>query len=584
VKLQNSSSDFSVYSTNGEQLAGDLARYQELAHEIDKKRIVLYIDVSGQVVLCGTRLMVRIIGGREERAIFIRRYPLPEFSLKKDRVRSFYTEAKSRVESMARIRYEILGLLKEGDLLVPERSIGISTIAALAGKTLVHEPVRIRIENLPLSFGVVSGILESFTQHCIPRYTIAIAQYPLETDILISPNVSGTDLDISAGGGERIQPGFEKNRPFFEAVLAIYDLQRASLHANALQDPDTLSRLLKKSLLDSDIVNGILGRGPADAAVILDIYRNDADALHTLVKKILTSTKHLEGVSPDIVALVVGRIIESGKPPSSEDREILMTGYRRGDDDLKKEIRHYLVLREVFEDYFLADLVKSSVNGGNIQLLASVITSRKLDDKGLQVIKNALKTTGATQDQVLKFIELIFASNLDTVSKGGGHQIYLGMIEHYQQQHFSTRRLNQLQDRYGRTRNPPSRQVETRTIVLSLLCGIALIGLVLSVAIHLGLFPVIPAANQTTVNPKLPETTAIQNISGPTVLLITVLNGSYFEVNGNQTGWQGLNSAIAASNATLVSFSGTTTNETVPRSSINESVLRTIIGRTVNAT
>jgi hypothetical protein len=585
VKLQNSSSDFSVYSTNGEQLAGELAGYQDLAHQIDKKRIVLYVQASGSAILFGTRLMVQIIGGREERAIFIRQYSSPEFSALKDRVRSFYDEAKARVESMARIKYRVLGLLKEGDIPIQERSTALSTIDAINGKILVQEPVKIKIEDLPLSFGVVKGIIGSFTQKNIPGYTLAIAQYPTDTDILISPNASGMDLEILSNGGERMQSGFEKNRPFFEAVAALYDQQRPALHTSTLQDRNTLSLLLKKSLLDSDIMNSILKRDPKDAQVILDVYRNDAGALHAIVKKILSGTKTLNGIQPEIITLVAGHIIESVKNPGFEDKEILKTGYHQGNDDLKNKIRQYLISEGIFEDYFLKDLVESSIKDGTIELLKSVVTSRRFNNQGLQALKNTIHLTNGDQNQVLAFIELMFASGFDTASGGRGRQIYLEVIDHYQQQHFNTRKLNQIQDRYGRPLDPPARQVDKKTIVISILFAIAIIGLVLSVLSYSGLLAFLPAGNQTTVNQTMNQTGIIRNASTTSVVSITILNGSYFEVNGTRTGGEELDRSLGMSSATSVRFIYNTTNETVLKSSLSENVtISDIIAQLANTT
>jgi hypothetical protein len=585
VKLQNSSSDFSVYTTNGEQLAGDLAGYQELAHEIDKKRIVLYIDVSGQVVLCGTRLMVRIIGGREERAIFIRKYPLLEFSLKKDRVRSFYTEAKSRVESMARIRYEILGLLKEGDLLVPERDAALSTMDAITGKILAGEPVKIKIEDLPLSFGVATKILASFTQKDLLNYTIAISQYPVDTDILISPNAAGMDLEILHDGREWVQPSFEKILPLFRAISAVYEERRTALHTGPLQNRNTLSLTLRKYLLDSPIVSDLLAKDPHGAEVLFDMYRNDAGALHAIVKKILALQKNLDGVPAGIIDLVISHILESVRDPGTDERELLKTGYPWGDDDRKKKIQQYLIAQGIFEDYLLKNLAEASLKEGDIQQLKAVVTNQKFNNKGLQVLKDTICLTDATQDQVLKFIEQIFASNLDTDPKGKGHKLYQAIIDHYQQQHFATRKLNQLQERYQRTLNPAARQADKKTLVIAILFAIAAAGLILSVLAHAGLLAFLTAGNQTTGNQTPHQTQVPRTASNPPVLSITILNGSYFEVNGNPAAGQELDEVIAKSNATSVRFFYNATSEIVPKSSISGNVtLDDIIARIANTT
>ena len=585
MKLQNSSSDFSVYSTNGEQLAGELAGYQELAHEIDKKRIVFYVAASGTAILFGTRLMVQIVGGREERAIFIRRYSLPEFSATRDSVRNFYDEAKARVEEVARIRYRVVGLLKDGDLPVAERGAALHTMDAIMGKILAGEPVKIKVEDLPLSFGVAKKILASFTQKDLLNYSIAIAQYPVDADLLISPNAGGIDLEILNDGREQVQPGFEKCLPFFRAISAVYDERQTALHTGSLQNRNTLSLMLRKYLLDSSIVNGLLAKDPHGMEVLFDMYRNDAGALHAILKKILASQKNLDGVPAGIIDLVVSHILESVRDPGPDERVLLKTGYQRGDDDRKKRIQQYLIAQGIFEDFLLKDLAQTSMKEGDIQLLKAVVTNQKFNNAGLQVLKDTIRLTDATQDQVLKFIEQIFASDLDTDPKGRGHKLCQVIIEYYQQHQFNPKKLNQLQVRYGRTLNPPARKADKKTLVIAILFAVAATGLVLSVLAHAGLLAFLPAGNQTTGNQTPPHLPIPPIASSPPVLSITILNGSYFEVNGNPAGGQELDEAIATSNATSVRFLYNTTSEIVAKSSISGNVtLGDIIARITNTT
>jgi len=571
VKLQNSWSNFSVYSTTGEQLKGDLPGYNELARQFDKKRIAFYFEASDKDILLGTRLIVQIIGGREERAIFIKKYSLSEFSMIGDFINSFYVDAKTQVENLTQIKYQVLGLLKEGDLPIQERSITLSTISAIIGKILIQEPVKIKIEDLSISFGTMRKIIESFNQKNIPNYKIAIAQYPVDTDILISPNIAGSDLEILNNGQEKIQPIFEKKQLFFQAISEIYDQQRTTIRTIDFQDRNKLSRILKNSLLESDILNDILKKNPKDTQDILHLYQNDTASLYQMLGRIFRYNKTLYGVDKEFIALIVNHIIESIKNPSSDDREILKIGYYNlGNDNLKDTIQQYLISQGIFEEYFLKDLVKNSIKNCQIQLLKSVIQSQAFNDQILQTLNTSINLHNFEQKQVLDFIEIMFKSNFEKESKG--HQIYLAIIRQYQNQQFDTKKLNQLQDRYGQPLIPLPHptiidgildNIDKKTIIMGLLLLIAIIGLIVSTFSYFGLFDFRLGGIQTNI---------IQNASNNSVLSIKIINDSYFDVNGTHINRQDLNKFVTESNATSLIFIYNNTTEEEPKSLINNNV------------
>lgn len=589
--MQNSSSDFSVYSTNGEQLAGTLSGFNELAHEFDKKRIVFYFEDSDTAIILGTRLIVQIIGGREERAIFIKRYSRSKFSMTKDFINSFYADAKARVEHLPHIQYRVLGLLKEGDLPIQESSITVSTISAIIGKILIGKPVKLKIEDLSFSFGALKQIIESFKQKNILNYKIAIAQYPVDADILISPNVSGMDLEILNNGLEKIQLIFEKKQRLFEAISEIYDQQRATIRPIDLQGRNALLNSLKKTFLDSSTLNDIIKTNPKDTQDILDLYQNDVESLYLILKKIFNYNQTLNGINNETIALIVNHIIEVVKNPGHEDKEILKIGYNTpGNDEMKNNIQNYLISQGIFEEYLLTDLFQSSIKEGNIQLLKSIVDNKKFNDQNLQILKNGITIHNVEQNQVLTFIEKMFESNFEKKSKG--QQIYQTIIDHYQNQEFNTKKLNQLQERYNRPLIPAPQPpiFDKKTLVIILLLVIAIIGLIFSVLSFFGILTFMHAGNQPIVTPPIsnqtiPETSVIPNETNNPVLAVTIINNSSFVVDGNQTDFQELYKFIAISNAPSVRFIYKARNETVSKSAINTiENLTNSIDRVINTT
>jgi hypothetical protein len=550
VKLPSSSSDFSVFSTNGDQLTGDLTGYNELAHEFDRKRIVLYCEVSAAAIVLGTRLMVQIIGGREERAIYFGKYAIAEPFFKGDFINRFYDDARARVEHLDQIKYRVLGLINEGDLPIRERSTSLSFIPAITGKLLIREPVRIKTGDLSLSLGVVRTIIKTLKEKNIQNYKIAIAQYPVDIDILISPHVPDPDLEIPDSGPEKVQPVFKKKEPVFRAVSEIYDRQRTTLFKIGSQDPETVSRTLKNALLSSDLFNGILRAHPEDTRDILDLYRGDPGLLYVILKKIYTVSKTLDGVPQEIIALAVSHIIASGTDPGSDEagRVLLKTGYTTSEnEDLKFRISQYLISNGIFEDYLIRDLFEKSLKTADAQLLQSVVGNPEFTPDNFQILKKCISSYPFGQDPVLAFIEALFASSFEKEPKSKGHRIYREIIRRYQDLGFNTRKLNLVQERYGRPREPLPRPAgsDKKILIIAVIAIIALIGLAF---VYFGLFPFTPGSEQTfngsngtngtpdaSVNPGMPAQPA---------------NSS--AVMGNQTGLTEVNRSPTMGTVTLV--------------------------------
>ncbi len=102
--------------------------------------------------------------------------------------------------------------------------------------------------------------------------------------------------------------------------------------------------------------------------------------------------------------------------------------------------------------------------------------------------------------RLLSFIELVLASGFDKEGNGKGNQLYQEIIEGYIINRFNTKKLNQLQDRFGRIQNPapaPSR-IDLKTAIIIILIVLAILGLIVSMLGYFGVITIIPAGNQTT--------------------------------------------------------------------------------------
>ncbi|MFA4876951.1 MAG: hypothetical protein WC586_06025 [Methanoregula sp.] len=487
MKLPGSNSeDWSVFSTNGERLAGDLPGYNELAHQLDKKRILFYCTASNGEILLGTRLLVRIIGGREERAIFIKRYAGPGFFSGRDFISRFYEEAKVHVMSLPQIRYQVLGLQKDGDLPIKEQGIVLPAVQAITGKVLLRKPVKIKIEDLSLSFATIRKIIETFSRKKIPCFTLTIAQYPFDEDVLISPSLTGMDLEITEDGVERIPSDFLKNQRLFSAVSSIYDQQQEALRDIDFTDKPAFSKAMKHALAGSGVLSEIPLADPDTLPGILDLYREDPALLSTVFRKIFRKTGSVHGADPETLAIIARQIIDQLEEPDGEDQKLLEACYTNGDDELKTTILHTLISAGAADDYLVQDLLDSCIRTANLPLLQSALKNKAFSNRKLQVLTGGIHLSLAHEEEVLDFINALFEADLDR--QPDGKSVYQAIIQQYREQKFDTRALNQLQGRSGRELNPASEPGaagagpsgnRTKILLVILVICLAIAGLIL---------------------------------------------------------------------------------------------------------
>lgn len=213
MKLQNSASEFedshsefAVYSSSGKLLHGsgrfkEAWEYSELAKQLDIKRSALYAEVRESELLLGCSLLVKIRKGREERAVFIECFPKEAVTESPGWIRRFYADAKNQTEGLQSIRYQVIGVWKEGDIfdLFPPKSAG-NLPDCLEKKVLSGKEISVWTPDLSNGLFLLTGLIFKLKSIIFPGFSFALSLYPSQTDISAGPGE--TDPDFTFEGGK----------------------------------------------------------------------------------------------------------------------------------------------------------------------------------------------------------------------------------------------------------------------------------------------------------------------------------------------------------------------------------------------
>jgi hypothetical protein len=239
VKLQNSASEFedscsefAVYNSSGRLLQGserfkETWEYSELAKQLDIKRSALYAEFRGHELLLGCSLLVKIRKGREERVVFIECFPKEAVTEAPGWINKFYADAKSRTEGLQSIRYQVIGLWKEGDIFdlsipknpksskSPKNTKGSKSLKNsespknsksagnfpdfLERKVLSREGVSILTPELSSGLFLLVGLIFNLKSVLFPDFSLALSLYPSKTDISVGPGEFDPDFTFECG-------------------------------------------------------------------------------------------------------------------------------------------------------------------------------------------------------------------------------------------------------------------------------------------------------------------------------------------------------------------------------------------------
>lgn len=207
-EFEDSHSEFGVYSSSGKLLQGsgrfkEACEYSELAKQLDIKRSALYVEVLGHELLLGCSLRVKIRKGREERAVFIECFPKEAVTKAPDWINKYYAGAKNRTEGLQSIRYQVIGLWKEGDifdLATPKSPTSAENLPdCLEKKVISREEVSILTPDLSSGLFLLADLIFNLKSGLYPGFSLALSLYPSQTDISAGPGEPDPDFTFEGG-------------------------------------------------------------------------------------------------------------------------------------------------------------------------------------------------------------------------------------------------------------------------------------------------------------------------------------------------------------------------------------------------
>ena len=194
--MSNLDFSYGVYDQSGKLLKGSLIGYGELARLLDAKWVPLYLESGKEGVLLGCRFIVQIIGGREERALFLAKYPIGD--LNSDIITKFYERGVLETESLEEVSYEVLGLWDKGDIENIEQIwTPYGTYEFVIGKLLANEQVRVQSSNLFKGLSLLAKVAQELQPVLPLGFKLAVSISPVEADLLIRSEEPQASVDLS---------------------------------------------------------------------------------------------------------------------------------------------------------------------------------------------------------------------------------------------------------------------------------------------------------------------------------------------------------------------------------------------------
>ena len=232
---------FSVYDTDGKLLAGSELRASELVMQLDSRAVHCYIESNEREVILGSCLIVQIVGGREERKIFLEKIPINEIDA--DKIFQFYERARDEIERIERPKFKVIGLWSEGDLerLKRQRIKNEEILDALIGKLIVDEEVRIKCSDLSKSISLVAEIVERLKGVLHLGFKFVVSQLPTEADVVIRPEFyEQVDYDVDRNEIKM------KEWEVFRKIYGIYKERHEKYRSKEEMSEDILRNAIEK--------------------------------------------------------------------------------------------------------------------------------------------------------------------------------------------------------------------------------------------------------------------------------------------------------------------------------------------------
>ncbi|MDO9036153.1 MAG: hypothetical protein Q7U51_13260 [Methanoregula sp.] len=407
MNLPNSDFKFGVYSTDGEILKGSLSEYGSLSQRLNPKRCAFYIETNLTNVLIGTRLIVQIKGGREERAIFFAQYPNTFCKDDPEWICHFFDSAKQEVESLDSIQYTVLGVWDSGDL----NSIHVKTeknnlLDVLLGRLLNNEKTTVKIQDFSSGICLLEQIISSLCNISPLRFVYAISHYPLGdgSDLLLIPDGMKTDIEPNKNNEYVIvNPEIETMKTFYRAFFLIFSQLKNSQNPSSR---DELAITIREKIVDSKCdLSEIYKKSPEK---IVKFFQNDPKRLVIICNNIFVATGNLKDIDRDTLSTVY---IQVGRQSDTADsmRDFLISIYQQLDDPNKERfINSFQKSRFIWEFPLLfQDVVAFMIRNKRWEFFSYFnedLQSTQITDKFSKWISDCFSLKNFTKQELDEFV------------------------------------------------------------------------------------------------------------------------------------------------------------------------------------
>ena len=364
--MPNSDFRYGVYDTTGKLHKGDLKGYGELAEQLDVRRVAFYLESGKEGVILGCRFIVQIIGGREERALFIARCPIDEIGL--EAIATFYERAKEEIESLEEPRYKVLGLWKRGDIEDIEK---VETPAGniyelVIGKLIANEKLSVKTSDLFKGISLIAKVVQELKSMLHLGFKFAVSKSPFEADLLIRPEEAHADVDLDIGEG-RIRYA-EARR--FEKFYQIYK-------DNIYRRGGEYSFKDRKGLAD-EIIRIAIRKYTGD---ICKLYQRDVNRLFQLcmgnsedlirvINQIVEDELAISGIEGGTAVDVIKGLALGVYGKGYEKVELFLLWLYKGiRTTYRKELQEFLIEKDIFWEEVVRDAVKQIAKEKDRELL-----------------------------------------------------------------------------------------------------------------------------------------------------------------------------------------------------------------------
>lgn len=410
--MSNSVSNFSIYNQAGELIRGNLKGCSELVKQLDAEWIAFYFKSKDNEVILGSRLIVKIIAGREERLFFFARYSIKEIT--SEIIINFYEHAIKEIKKLERPEYNVIGLLSRGDIkdIVVDRYNDFD-IKPLIGSLLVNEKLELSISSIV----VIARVVEELKPLLHLGFRFIISKYRSDADLLISEYVKNVYVDTPY---TILYDIYKKYADALSKVKTKAELKKEILHNAIREYPNDICKLYKHKIeklfeciedrgalinvincidvkiddeikIDDEVAKKIIIK-------IIKIYKNDYDDIDDIINK--SKLKKVEDF--------LSRLYETIK-----------------DENIKKDIQIFCLEHNININYIIKDIIKRIKENKDKKLLnmLSKTKNKALGDaiKKLDSEKAYNRNGSIIDDKILTTL-IIFSIGMSVFAIG----IYIG--------------------------------------------------------------------------------------------------------------------------------------------------------------